>query len=590
MTSNYQLISTNEQLEETVTRIAKNHRIIAIDTEGDLDVFSGTTVLVQIGVPGISYLVDIRNITNTAPLKALFENEDIVKILQNAKYDYQVIKHNYGIEINNIYDTMLAEQLLLAGRYNIGDFSLAAIAKKYLDETLNKGIRPRFENNPVFFTNEMLVYAAADVSTLLLIKPLQEEAIMNEGLRTIALLEFAVAPVVAELELNGVLIDLEKWNELTEWFKEQRNNAAKLIYSMAKEKVPQMAMFEDTPLVNLNSPKQVKELLALFDINVPNTRAATLRLKDHPIPKALVQYKTYQKLISSFGEPFPGFIRKETGRIHADFIQLGAQSGRFSCRNPNLQQIPIRTEESARFRQCFVAPPGKKLITADYSQIEMRIIAEWSKDKELLRAFTSGGDIHRWVASKLFRKDYNAISKAERSVAKNMVYGMSYGMSAVGFARRAEISEQEAEALLQTFKGAFPVASKWLYSAGKATLSKKFSKTLWGRKRWFTLPLPNDEHYDYLIGSIAREGRNHAVQGTGGDMLKLAMLRLYNALKPYGGKLVNCIHDELVIEVDEGIAEEMRQLVHETMLTAGKEVLPTVPVEVDVALGDSWTK
>lgn len=588
MALNYQLINTNNELKDIVDQIIQQHTTIAVDTEGDLDVFSGTTVLVQIGVPGLSYLIDIRNITDLEPLKLLMEDEVILKILQNAKYDYQILSQKYGIRIRNIYDTMLAEQLLLAGRSTIGDFGLQSIVKRYLDKPLSKGVRYRFENNPIFFTEEMLQYAAKDVSVLLELYPLQSDALVDEGLWTIALLEFALVPVVGEMELNGVLIDLKKWDELTEWFSEQRQEATNFIYKMAAEKVPQMALLEGTPLVNLNSHKQIKDLLAKFDINVPNTQAGTLRLKGHPLTDAIVKYKEYQKLISTYCKPVPDFIRKETGRIHASFNQIGAQSGRFSCREPNLQNIPIRA--TPKFRESFIAAPGTKLITADYSQIELRIIAEWSRDEELTKAFTSNADVHRWVASKLFKKKYDQVTKKERSTAKNMVYGMSYGMSAAGFSKRANISTDEAEALLGVFRGAFPKANKWLNLAGKATLKRKFSKTLWGRKRWFELPAYNDKQYKFRIGSIAREGRNHAVQGTGGDMLKLALIRLYDVLAPFNAKIINCIHDEIVIEVAENEAEKVAELVKDTMINAGQEILTTVPVDVELAIGHSWTK
>lgn len=585
---NYQLINGDKELEQAIEEITANHSVVAVDTEGDFDVWSGTTVLIQIGVPGISYLIDIRSIKEISALFRLLESTDILKILQNAKYDYQALKKRFGIELTNVFDTMIAEQLILAGKSSREDFSLDSISRNYLEQPLSKSVRSRFERSPVFFTQEMLEYAATDVAVLLEIYPKQLEELNKWGLEKIAQLEFDLVPVVAELELNGVLIDLDKWKELTQWLTEQRTITARNIYAMATEKIPQLAMFDDAPIINLNSPKQVLNLLHLFGLKVQNTKAEALKRINHPLTDNLVDYKLYQKLISTYGEPMLAFIKPQTGRVHAQFWQLGAQSGRFSCQKPNLQNIPIK--KTKKFRECFVAPFGYKLITADYSQIELRIIAEWSKDEELLRAFRAGGDIHRWVASKLFRKELSSISKTERDYAKNMVYGMSYGMSAEGFARRAEIDLKDAQALLDIFKKTFAAANEWLMLAGNYTVKKGYSRTLWGRKRWFDVPKYNDPNYNFVMGQIKREGRNHAVQGTGGDMLKLALVRLYQALKPFDAKIVNCIHDEIVIEVVESQAVEVSEVVSATMIAAGEELLPSLPVEVDVYVGDAWGK
>lgn len=588
MAQYYQLIKNEAELEKITKEIFATYDIITVDTEGDLDFWNGQTVLIQIGLPNTNYLIDVRAFSDLSLLKTVLESSNITKILQNAKYDYKVLKYHFGIELTCIYDTMLAEGLLLAGKSVRGDLGLEGLARKYADAIPQKYLRAKFENNPPFFTEEMLQYAANDVSILLTIHDKQAPLLVKEELSRIAEIEFNLIPVVAEIELTGVLIDLNAWGKFTQWLMDQRTAYATSIYQAAATHVPQLTMFEDIPTINLNSWQQILKLLALFDIHPKNTRQETLKRYDHPVAEDLVEYKTYQKLVSSFGKPIPEFINLQTGRIHASFQQLGAQSGRFSCREPNLQQIPIR--KTTGFRKCFIAPKGKKLITADYGQIELRIIAEWSQDADLLLAFQSGADVHKWVASKLYNKKLDEVTKEERDITKNMVYGMSYGMAAKGFARRAGIPRKEASALLKIFFSQFPTASKWLDNAGRATINSGYSKSLWNRKRWFDIPSYNQEHYKAIISRIEREGRNHAVQGSSCDMLKLAMVELFHALKPFNAKIINCIHDELVIEVDEEKAHGIANMVRNIMVDVGKQFLPSLPVEVDINVGDVWEK
>lgn len=583
MEFSYRLIKDQQPFDDVLVKLA-NEKTIGVDTEGDLDIWEGPTVLVQVAIPDMVYLFDVRHIQDLSALWDLLESKEVLKILQNAKYDYRALKHRFGVTINNIYDTMLAEQLLRAGIAKRGDFSLVALQRRYLDmSTPQEGWR--FVGNPSVFTQEMLQYAATDAGVLLPIFREQVRLLREKGLIEVSRLEQKLVPVVAEMELAGILIDVERWQKFTEWLVEERAAYAREIYKLASEKIPQASMFEDTPLINLNSHVQIKNLFKLFDIELPNTQAATLVKYDHPLAANLVKYKTYQKLVSSFGDPIPNFVNVHTGRIHASFQQIGAASGRFSCRKPNLQQIPIK--ETKGFRECFIAPKGYKLITADYSMIELKIIAEYSQDENLLRAFNEGEDIHRLVASYLFNCDIADVTPDQRTLAKNMVYGMSYGISAKGFARRANISVSFARQLINIFKKLFPKAVSWLDLAGRTTVQKGYAQTMLGRKRWFEVPRMS--YSDNRRWAIEREGRNHAIQGSSGDMLKFAMVDLFSKL-PKEARIVNCIHDELIVEVPESIALETSNLVVDIMVVAGERFLPNLPVKVDVTIGDTWSK
>jgi DNA polymerase-1 len=253
-----------------------------------------------------------------------------------------------------------------------------------------------------------------------------------------------------------------------------------------------------------------------------------------------------------------------------------------SASDPNLQQVPNTTE----YRSCFRAPQGRKLCIADYSQIELRILADWSQDTELIKAFISGDDLHCVTASQMFNVPLETVTKEQRGAAKQLNYGIMYGLGAPGLAARILCSPEEAENLLKKYLATYKGMAKWLREAGDVAVQERQNRTRSGRLIAFTF----DANDRSQIAATQRLGKNSPIQGSNADILKRALALLYDALKPLDAKIVNCVHDEIVVEVAETQAEECAHIMEQQMLAAGREFIHSVPVEVDVKIGDAWLK
>ncbi|HPD39825.1 MAG TPA: DNA polymerase, partial [Mesotoga infera] len=329
--------------------------------------------------------------------------------------------------------------------------------------------------------------------------------------------------------------------------------------------------------INLNSPKQLLEALEKRGIKTDKTDAATLKSmeKKHPEASVILRYRKASKAVSTFTEKLPGFIHPVTGRIHPSYWQLGAATGRFSCSNPNLQQIP----NELRFRECFIPAPGNKFVIADYSQIELRVAAAISRDPVMLKAYRTGEDLHRQTAAILTGKDPADIDKKERQLAKAVNFGLLFAMGARGLSDYAEnsygvkMSVREAE----EFKGKFFDHYTGLRDWHKCTKSGSYyeARTLKGRRRlWSTV-------------SSLNERLNMPVQGTAADIMKIALARLPKALKGTEAKLVAIIHDEIILEVPEDKAEEAKRMLVTVMESAGDGFID-IPLVAEAAIADSW--
>jgi DNA polymerase-1 len=271
-----------------------------------------------------------------------------------------------------------------------------------------------------------------------------------------------------------------------------------------------------------------------------------------------------------------------TGRIHADFRQIGTPTGRFSCSDPNLQQVPNISD----VRACFTAPSDRKLIVADYSQIELCILAEFSRDPKMLDAFHHDLDLHRATASFMFNAPIDQVTKEQRAIAKVTNYGLMYGMGAAGLAAQIETSVTEAERLMNRYFEIYRGVADWLRAAADTAVTVGHSRTPWGRL-WNFRFNPRDREQ---VAMIQRLGKNAPIQGCQADMLKRAMRLVYDALKSYDAHIINSIHDELVIEVNQTVAEEVAELVYDRMIAAAQEFISAIPVHVDVHIGNDWTK
>lgn len=581
----YEFVEDQGQIGAAVKEL-RTKEILAVDVEGThLDPHNTTLLLVQVATPEKAYIFDVQKV-DISPLKPLLEDPKRLKLVQNGKFDYEMLKVNQEIALQNIYDTMLAERLLTTGisREN----SLEAIARRYLDIQLDKQVRKTFENTNRI-TKKQLEYAALDVLVLFPIFRKQFSRLQKEKLTKVAHLEFRVLPVVAEMEIRGSLINVDRWRHNLQELREKRDLAAARIQEEIRPlyQNTQVDLFgNQIDVVNLNSPIQILEAFRKVGLDLSSTGEAILRRTDHPLAKMLLEYRGYEKLISAFGENLLSKINPRTHRIHPDFMQIGADTGRFACSNPNLQQIP--TDSS--FRGCFVPSPGFKFIVADYSQIELRIMAELSEDPVFMKAYKEDRDLHTLTASQMYGVPMERVDKKMRFNAKSINFGLMYGRGAASLAAQLGVGVDEAKVLLNKYFRTYSKVRRWLDQVARDAIRNGYSTTLGGRKRWYTIPEKLDPSYDRLIANLERQGKNTPIQGSSADMIKYALVFICDKIRQKGYEAfpVHTVHDEVVLEVREDQAAEVRDLVQKEMIRAGQELLKKVPVKVDVVVSDVW--
>jgi len=573
-----------------IAKALESAPIVSLDTEAtSLDPHDAKLLLFQIATPGEAYLFDARHL-DLRPFQSILGSEKILKLAQNAKFDYGMLKELAGVEIVNIFDTMLAERILTCGMTKLGDLSLAALSRKYLGIELAKEVRETFFGGHLRdFTKKQLDYAAKDVLVLFPIYEAQRDRLQKEQLEKIASLEFELVPVVSEMELRGFLIDVEKWRQV---IADYRKKAQEIDRKMQEELRPysrstQKDLFGNhANVVNLNSPSQIMEAFRRVGLDLPSTGEEILARYDHPLAKLLLEYRESEKIISAFGENLLEKINPKTGRIHPDYMQIGADTGRFACSNPNLQQIPT----DSMFRSCFIASPGHKLVVADYSQIELRIMAELSEDPVFMKAFKEDQDLHALTASQMFNIPIDQVSKEKRFQAKSINFGLMYGRGARSLAVQLGVSEDESRRLLDKYFRQYHRVKTWLDNISRDAIRRGYSTTLGGRKRYYEKVASDDPSYDRQVSYIERQGKNTPIQGTSADITKMALVNLRQRIRKEGLAAVpiHTVHDEIVVEAPVSEAEQTAKIVKEEMVRAGEALLKKVPVEVDVVVSDIW--
>ena len=566
---------------------------VFVDSEtGGLDPFLSDLVLIQLMAGSKVFLIDTgmipadhRKAFFYDGLERILEDKTILKVFHNGLFDLKFFKYrlfdNNGVRFKSLFDTMLAEQLLTAGISKRGNHSLKALCRKYLSIELDKGLQTSFlPGKPL--TKEQIRYAVEDVKLLEAIFRIQSAAIAEAGLTETALLEFGITPAIVNIELAGVRLDTKKLEAMKVLLlcEEKRLEQQLSEIVAASRPLKQQELFARTT-INFRSPVQVNQLLNDFGFDVAGTGTEILEKIDHPFTKALLEYRKVSKLLSSFCDKLPKHIHPKTGRIHPEFFQLGTEAGRFTCQNPNLQQIPHDQE----WRDLFSAPEGRKIITADYSQIELRILAEFSQDPAFVEAYHNNQDLHSRTASEMFNVPIDQVNKDQRGIAKTINFGLCYGMSSKGLSERLNIPGEKAEAFINQYFRAYPKVKKILQDLGMKAVTDLCSITLGGRKRYY---LATDSFSGQK--ALERKGRNTPIQGTCGDILKKAILYLWDSLKDYDAKMVNLVHDEIVVEVREDQAEEVRDIVKRDMIRAGRDYIKSVPVEVEIKIDTRWRK
>lgn len=596
----WKYITDYETLDDAVPEIMK-HEAISLDVETrGLDVFTDALLLVQIGTPNEVFIFDARLLNLRGLFERLAEYRGIV-CLHNAKFDCKYLRHYYGYLPYRIFDTMLAESLISAG---VGQLysSLNYLSTTYLGRPLVKEIRESFAEATAFFSDEQLNYAADDAISTLALYPILNERLTEYGLQATADLEFEIVKVVVDMELTGVNFDRGVWQECYNKTLTDLQVSQAEFYQMllpigvinvpAKQKGVDIIKNIPAAEINLNSPIQIRALLNKFGIKVPNTSVETLAEVDHPIVQQLVQYRKLSKRAGTYGINFFEYINPITGRVHTQFNQIGTDTGRFSSDSPNLQNIPnpAKDKDAPNYRAAFVASPGYVMVIADYSQIELRILAEVSKEPKFIKAYADGADLHTLTATLMYHIDAKDVQPNQRSTAKNTNFAVAYGSGAANLSRKFKIPMGEAEVLINNFHKGYPVLSAFLNRSGQDAVINHYSKTLLGRRRNFQIPSITSPDFKRLIGAIKRQGTNHIIQGTSADMTKLAKLALYKSVEELGGRLLLTVHDEIVTEFPERFKAEGCKLVEECMVKAGQQLISSVPVLVDVHANTFWSK
>lgn len=539
----------------------------------------GRVRLLQLATPEETFVVDVFETGDLTPLKKVLEDGPI-KALHNSKFDYAFLKSQHGISLSPIFDTMLAAQLLAGGDQS-PSFSLEAVAERYIDAEMDKSAR--MEDWSGRLSEAQIEYAARDASILLPLREQLQKELEEEKLVRVSGIEFRAVAAIAEMELAGIKLDLQRWRELELTVRKRRDEKALALEAQFPAPEGVLPLEGLGPRLNLNSPQQITDAFRTLGIELPDTRVWTLLKVDHPAARLLLEYRELQKKLGTYLETYPSFIHPKTGRIHANFLQCRVPTGRLACTNPNIQQIPNEDE----FRSCFVAEQGNILVIADYSQIELRILAEVSGDPGFVEAFRRGEDLHRVTAATMFGVEKDAVTKEQRSAAKRINFGLAYGRGAKSLSAQLGTDEERARYLIDEYFANYPKVQRYLQSTAARAMKTGTLRTLSGRVRKFgdTSGLGSVER-----GAMRREAMNYPIQGASADIAKVALANIQGELQELDARLINCIHDEFVVECAQEIAPEVAEKTKAAMIRAGEELLKKVPVEVEVAISREWHK
>jgi DNA polymerase I-like protein with 3'-5' exonuclease and polymerase domains len=591
--TNYELIRTADELRNAIETIEKQ-LVVGLDTETtDLDPYTSRLRLIQLATPDRVYIVDFDRFSDgdtrgsdaLAPLRRLLAAPRPIKIAHNAKFDAKFIKHNLGVDLGGLFDTLLASQLVGAGDIE-ERHGLETVAGRYLNELVDK--TERLSNWDLELTTAQLEYAARDAAVLLPLREKLIERLKSESLVRCAQLEFECVMPVVDIELAGFFMHKDRWLEQLGIVEKRRAELAEQLQEVLAEESSQGSLFggpqrED---INLDSQQQLTKALNRLGIPVPeSTRNWKLQplAAQYPVIATLLEYRTVQKALTSYGTNMIEMINPVTKRLHADFRQIGAPTGRFACTNPNIQQVPHAVE----YRRCFSGyPEERKLIIADYSQIELRILAEFSGDRGFIDAFHSGADLHRVTASQVFNASLDQVTKEQRDFAKRLNFGVVYGIGAQRFALMTGLSVSEAENVLRRYFTTYRELDTYLRDAANRAVAERQARTGSGRLVRFRY----DENDRQQISMTQRNGKNTPIQGTSADILKRALRLLKDELAGTNAQIVNIIHDEIVVEADADEAQDVAAKVERIMCAAGQEYLKTVPVKVETEIANEWVK
>ena len=519
--------------------------------------------------------------------KPLYEDPEILKIGQNIKYDYMVLR-NYGVDLQGrMFDTMLAHYVIQPELQHNMDY-MAETLLNYQTVHIEELIGPKGKNQKNMrdlSPQEVYEYAAEDADITLRLKNVLEPRLKEVGAERLFWdIEMPLVKVLADMELNGVRLDTQQLKLTQQTFTERMNAYERDAYEEAGE------------TFNIASPKQVGDILfGKMQLLEKPKRTKTgqyvtseevlqqLRGKA-PIVDDILNYRGMKKLLGTYVEALPKLINKRTGHIHTSFNQAITATGRLSSSDPNLQNIPVRDDDGKEIRKCFIPDEGCRWFSADYSQIELRIMAHLSADENMTEAFREGFDIHRATAAKIWKESMDQVSDSQRKKAKQANFGIIYGITAFGLSQRMDIPTGEARKLIDDYFETFPKVHQYMEDAKRMAREKGYAETLYGRRRY----LPDiNSHNGTVRGFAERNAINAPIQGTEADIIKLAMIRIWKRFKDEGirSKMTLQVHDELNFSVYPNEAEKVERIVLEEMQGAAKL---NVPLTADAGWGDNW--
>ena len=595
----YQLVDSMEEMEKLAANIL-TFGFVSLDTETtSVDAMSAKLVGLSFAMKeGEAYYVPVpqheewtgedfeKTLKVVNIFKKVYENDQILKIGQNIKYDMMVLA-NYDIHLEGkMFDTMIAHYILAPELRHNMDY-LAEVYLKYktihIDALIGSGKKQRSmsELDP----KEVYEYAAEDADVTLKLKNILEKELHEKGLyQLFEEVEMPLVPVLARMEMNGARIDEASLAETSKVFTERMETIERDIREVAGQEL------------NISSPRQIGELLfdqLKIDSKPKKTKtgqyvtdeATLLALKSkHPVVEKILDYRGYKKLLSTYIDALPQLVNPRTGHIHTSYNQAVTATGRLSSSNPNLQNIPIRDENGKEVRKAFIPDEGELFFSADYSQIELRLMAHLSQDKNMVEDFNSGHDIHQATAAKIFKVPIEEVTSTMRRKAKTANFGIIYGISAFGLAERMEVSRGEARQLIDDYFATYPGVKEYMDKSIEKARQLGYTQTLLGRR----CQLPDINSRNAVVrGYAERNAINAPIQGTAADIIKVAMIRIDKRMREEGlkSKMILQVHDELNFSVVPAEKEQLQALVINEMQNA---IQLSVPLYADCGWGENW--
>lgn len=589
----YQLIDNQEEMQKLCDFFLTNE-ILSLDTE------TTSTNPIEAELVGLSFAVEEtkafyvpvpsdRNVAQKIVeiFRPVYENPKILKIGQNLKYDLEVLAH-YGIELKGpMFDTMIAHYLLQPELRHNMDYMAETLLNYqtiHIDQLIGakgRGQRSMRDLQP----SQVYEYACEDADITLRLKNVLEPRLKEAGVEELFRdIEMPLMPVLAEMEMNGVCLDTKALSETSKLFTERMLQLEQHIYELAGEPF------------NISSPKQVGDILfgKMKIVEKPKktktgqfvtSEEVLMQLRSKsPIVGEILDYRGLKKLLGTYVDALPKLINPQTGRIHTSFNQAVTATGRLSSSDPNLQNIPVRGEDGKEIRKCFVPEENCQFFSADYSQIELRVMAHLSGDENMIRVFREGKDLHAATAATIYKKNIDDVTRDERTKSKRANFGIIYGITVFGLAERLDISRDEAKMLIDGFFQTFPRVHDYMEQAKQTARERGYAETLFHRRRY----LPDINSRNATVRNFAeRNAINAPIQGSAADIIKVAMIRIHERFKAekIRSKMILQVHDELNFSVVPEEKSRVEAIVLEEMQNAYRL---NVPLVADCGWGDNW--